>query len=153
MDRNGLIGKENQLPWHLPADLKHFKRVTMGKPIVMGRKTFESIGKPLPGRVNIVLTRRDTYQMPGCIVVSSLDNAIEAAGPVKEVMIIGGATLYGEALPRADRIYLTQVQAELEGDTWFPPLDESHWEVVQQAEHKADKNNPYGYVFKTLDRK
>ena len=153
MDRNGLIGKDNQLPWRLPADLKHFKWVTMGKPVIMGRKTFESIGKPLPGRVNIVLTSRAMYQNPGCIVVNSLDAAIEAAGPVSEVMIIGGAALYDESLPRADRIYLTQVQAELEGDTWFPPLDESDWLVVQQAEHNADESNPYGYVFKTLDRK
>ena len=152
MDLNGLIGKDNQLPWYLPADLKHFKQITMGKPVIMGRKTFESIGKPLPGRVNIVLTRRTMAQNSGCIVVNSLDAAIKAAGPVSEVMIIGGAALYGEALPRADRIYLTQVQAELEGDTWFPSLDESDWVVVQQAEQNADENNPYGYVFKTLDR-
>ncbi|MDJ0956657.1 MAG: type 3 dihydrofolate reductase [Arenicellales bacterium] len=152
MDLNGLIGKDNQLPWYLPADLKHFKQITMGKPVIMGRKTFESIGKPLPGRVNIVLTRRTMAQNAGCIVVNSLDAAIKAAGPVSEVMIIGGAALYGEALPRADRIYLTQVQAELEGDTWFPSLDESDWVVMQQAEQNADENNPYGYVFKTLDR-
>ena len=153
MDRNGLIGKNNQLPWHLPADLKHFKQVTMGKPVIMGRKTFESIGKPLPGRVNIVLTSRTMYQSPGCIVANSLDAAIEAAGPVSEVMIIGGAALYKDALPRVDRIYLTEVQAELEGDTWFPSLNESEWVVVQQTEHSADETNPYGYVFKTLDRK
>ena len=153
MDRNGLIGKDNQLPWHLPADLKHFKQVTMGKPVIMGRKTFESIGKPLPGRVNIVLTSRTMYQSPGCIVANSLDAAIEAAGPVSEVMIIGGAALYKDALPRVDRIYLTEVQAELEGDTWFPSLNESEWVVAQQTEHSADETNPYGYVFKTLDRK
>ena len=153
VDRNGLIGKDKQLPWHLPADLRHFKKITMGKPVIMGRKTFESIGKPLRGRVNIVLTRRAMVQGRGYTVVKSLDDAIEAAGPVGEVMIIGGAALYNETLPRVDRIYLTQVQAELEGDTWFPPLDESDWLVVQQAKHEADTHNPYDYVFKILDRK
>lgn len=153
MDRNGLIGKDNQLPWHLPADLKHFKQTTMGKPIIMGRKTFESIGKPLPGRLNIVLTRDVTYQARGCTVVGSMDGAIEAAGTAAEVMIIGGAALYREVLMQADRIYLTEVQAELDGDTWFPSLHESDWVVAQQSEHGADENNPYAYTFKTLDRR
>ena len=153
MDQNGLIGKDNGLPWHLPADLKHFKQITMGKPIIMGRKTFESIGKPLPGRVNIVLTRNTGYQAQGCMVVGSLDDAIEVAGSVDEVMIIGGATLYKKVLGQVDRIYLTQVQAQLNGDTWFPSLDESKWVEAQRVEHSADEINPYAYTFKVLDRR
>ena len=153
MDQNGLIGNDNKLPWYLPADLKHFKHTTMGKPIIMGRKTFESIGKPLPGRVNIVLTRSTGYQAQGCIVTSSLDDAIEAAGTVDEVMIIGGATLYKEALAQVDRIYLTHVRAQLNGDTWFPSLDESEWVETQRVEHSADQSNPYDYTFRILDRR
>lgn len=153
MDRNGLIGRDNGLPWHLPADLKLFKRVTMGKPMIMGRKTFESIGRPLPGRVNIVVTGRGDFPAEGCIVAHTLDDAIAKAGRVDEIMVIGGATLYRQMLDRADRIYLTLVEVELDGDTWFPPLPESQWTEVQCTRLDADENNPYTLTFKVLDRK
>lgn len=152
MDRNGLIGQNNQLPWHLPADLKFFKSITMGKPIIMGRKTFESIGKPLPGRVNIVVTRNAEYRASGCMVALSLDEAIEKAGSVAEVMIIGGATLYQHALARTDRIYLTLIEAEMGGDTWFPSLQKPQWSQTQCATHDADEKSPFAYTFKILDR-
>lgn len=151
-DRNGLIGKGNQLPWRLPADLKRFKQVTMGKSIVMGRKTHQSIGRPLPGRSNIVVTRDPEYRAEGCTVVTSLNEALSAAGEVEEVMIIGGATLYEQALPQTDRIYLTQVHAELEGDTWFPELHKADWTVVEVSDHKNDDKNPFAYTFQILDR-
>ena len=153
MDRNGLIGKGNRLPWHLPADLKHFKQVTMGKPIVMGRKTHQSIGRPLPGRTNIVVTRDPDYGAEGCTVVNSLNEALSAAGEVEEVMIIGGATLYEQALPHTGRIYLTRVQAELDGDTWFPELREADWTVVAASDHDKDNKNPFAYTFEILERK
>lgn len=152
MDRKGLIGKGNALPWHLPADLKHFKRITMGKPIIMGRKTHESIGKALPGRTNIVVSGDPNYRAQDCIVANSLDAAIAAAGPVDEVIVIGGAALYQLALDRTDRIYSTTIHAELSGDTWFPPLQKSDWVVIERSEHNADEKNPYGYTFETLER-
>ena len=115
MAENGVIGRENRLPWRLPADLRRFKSVTMGKPVIMGRKTYESIGKPLPGRSNIVVTRDPDYRAPGCQVVHSLEQALEAGAGHAEVMVIGGAKLYRQALGRAQRMYLTLVRAEVEG--------------------------------------
>ena len=153
MDQNGLIGGDNRLPWHLPADLAFFKSVTMGKPVIMGRKTFESISRPLPGRTNIVVTGRVDYTAQKCIVVHSLDEAIEKAGAVDEIMVIGGAALHQQALSRADRIYLTLVEARLSGDTWFPAINEAQWSETQCIRHAADERNPYAYTFKTLDRK
>lgn len=153
MDRNGLIGKDNQLPWRLPADLKLFKSITMGKPIIMGRKTFESIGKPLPGRLNIVVTNNHKYPARGYVVAVSLDDAIEKAGRVDEIMIIGGAALYRQALARANRIYLTLVEAEMDGDTWFPPWQQAEWSETQRSTHDADEKNQFAYTFKILDRK
>ena len=120
MADNRVIGQDNRLPWHLPADLKHFKQLTTGKPILMGRKTWESIGRPLPERTNIVITRDPDYQAAGCTVVHSVDAALRAAEPHSEVMVIGGAELYRQVLPEVSTIYLTQVHADVEGDTVFP---------------------------------
>ena len=152
MDSNGVIGRENELPWHLPADLQHFKHTTMGKPILMGRKTWESIGRPLPGRTNIVITRDSDYQADGCVVVNSIDAALAAAGEQDEVMVIGGAEFYRQVLPCADTLYLTRIHADLEGDTWFPELDESEWREVERSDCEPDGKNPYRYSFIRLDR-
>ena len=151
MARNGVIGKDNQLPWRLPADLRHFKAVTMGKPIIMGRKTFDSIGRPLPGRTNIVVTRDPAYSSEGCVVVHSIEEALAAAGAAEEVMIIGGADFYRQLLPRADRIYLTLIDAEVEGDTWFSELDPARWPERSREDHVADADNPYPYSFIVLE--
>lgn len=152
MDRNRLIGRGNALPWHLPADLAHFKAVTMGKPIVMGRKTYESIGRPLPGRHNIVISRNPEFSAPGCTVVASVDAALAAAGDVDEAMVIGGAQLYVELLPRARRIYLTRIDAAFDGDAWFPELDTTAWQEIEHSAQAADARNAYAYSFLTLER-
>lgn len=152
MSRNGLIGRDGGLPWRLPADLAHFKSVTMGHPIVMGRKTHESIGRPLPGRLNIVVTRRRGYTAHGCEVASSIDAAIEVAGDVDEIMVVGGAALYADVLPRAQRIYLTEVNADLAGDTFFPPFNREQWGEVSRESHSADDRNEFDYSFIVLDR-
>ena len=151
--RNGVIGRDNALPWRLPADLAHFKRVTMGHPVVMGRRTHESIGKPLPGRRNIVVTRNAAYQAPGCTVVNSLDEAWKAAAGADEVCVIGGTTLFEETLPLADVIHLTEVEAQVEGDTWFPPFDRSEWDEKEIARHPADDRNAYPVRILELTRK
>jgi dihydrofolate reductase len=144
---NGVIGEGNQIPWRLPGDFAHFKRMTMGKPLIMGRKTFESIGRPLPGRTNIVVTRQEGYQPPGVIVISSLEaaldhgQAIAKADRANEVMIGGGAEIYRQALPIADRMYITQVMLEPPGDTFFPPIDFEQWKPggeVNVAAHPED---------------
>ena len=151
MARNGIIGQDNQLPWRLPADLRHFKAVTMGKPIIMGRKTYESIGRPLPGRTNIVLTRAPDYTAEGCLVVHSVEEALAAAGDAEEVMIIGGAELYRQLLPRADRIYLTRVEEDVAGDTYFPQLDADRWHERSREAHAPDADNPHAYSFILLE--
>ena len=153
MDRNRLIGNENQLPWRLPADLAHFKRVTMGKPVIMGRKTYESIGRPLPGRTNIVLTRAADFTAQGVVVAPSLQQALDCASAADEVMIIGGGTIYQLALPIADRLYLTWIDHSYEGDAWFPDFDTEQWRVVAREEHAADQKNPSDYSFVTYERK
>ncbi len=153
MAKNRVIGRDNQLPWHLPADLRHFKQTTMGHPIIMGRKTYESIGRPLPGRQNIVITRNPDFQAEGCLVVHSLQEALAAVPEAEEVFIIGGASLYREALPLADRIYLTLVDAEVEGDTFFPELDASEWQEVRRETFAPDEKNPFGYAFIEFVRK
>jgi dihydrofolate reductase len=150
--RNRVIGRDNQLPWKLPDDLRYFKQVTMGHPVVMGRRTWESIGKPLPGRTNIVVTRNRGYRAPGCIVVGSLAEAWEAAGDAEEVSVIGGTTLFEETLPIADRIHLTEVLAEVEGDTWFPEFDRSEWKETVVSEHAADEKHRYPFRIVVLDR-
>ena len=152
MAANGVIGRDNQLPWHLPADLKHFKQTTMGKPILMGRKTWESIGRPLPGRTNIVITRDSTYTAAGCEVVNSIDAAIAAAGEQDEVMVIGGAELYRQILPDTDTIYLTRIHEALAGDTRFPEIHNTEWHQVERVDHEADEKNTHNYSFIRLDR-
>lgn len=152
MDRNRLIGRGNALPWHLPADLQHFRSVTMGKPIIMGRRTYESIGRPLPGRLNVIISRNAAFDAPGCTVVDSLDAALTAAGTVAEIMIIGGAQLYAAALPHAQRIYLTRIDADFDGDAWFPGLDPTVWREHQREEHRPDERNPHPYSFFVLER-
>ena len=152
MAANGVIGRDNQLPWHLPADLKHFKKTTMGKPILMGRKTWESIGRPLPGRANIVITRDSTYTAAGCEVVNSIDAAIAAAGEQDEVMVIGGAELYRQVLPDTDTIYLTRIHEVVEGDTRFPEIHNTEWHQVERVDHEADEKNTHNYSFIRLDR-
>lgn len=149
---NGVIGQQNGLPWRLPEDLKRFKALTMGKPIVMGRKTFDSIGKPLPGRTNIVITRQPELSLPGCVVVASLPAAIAAAGNAEEIMVIGGADIYRQALPAAQRVYLTQVHAQVEGDVSFPPLDARHWRELAREDYPADERHAHAYSFVILAR-
>ncbi len=150
--RNRVIGCSNQLPWRLSADLQHFKALTMGKPVVMGRKTYESIGEPLPGRTNIVVTRDSNYSAEGCHVVHSIDEALLAAESSDEVMIMGGANLYSQLLPRADRLYLTEVQAEVAGDAWFPELVDTQWQELGRESHLADEKNEFDYDFVVLAR-
>jgi dihydrofolate reductase len=151
---NGVIGRDGGLPWRLPADLAHFKAVTMGKPIVMGRKTWESIGRPLPGRTNVVVTGQPDYEAPGCVVTHSFEAALAAGSQTdaEEIMIVGGAALYAAALPRADRILLTRVHAAVEGDTFFPALADEEWELVAIERHEADERHPSAYSFIELRR-
>lgn len=157
---NRVIGINNQLPWHLPEDLKYFKSVTMGKPVIMGRKTYESIGRPLPGRKNIVITRQSSWQAEGVCAVNDLSAAIEMASDearekgVAEVMVIGGAQIYAEALPLAQRIYLTRVEVELEGDAFFPELPGDQWQETESSEMLTGEiaGREVGYVFATLER-
>lgn len=152
---NGVIGNKNDLPWHLPADLKRFKSLTMGHSVIMGRKTFESIlariHKPLPGRTNIVVTRNHTFKSPSVKVVHSLDEAFVAAK--NDGFVIGGAQLYQQALPKIERLYVTEVRADIEGDTYFPNLDYTHWQEVKRENHKKDDTHDYNYDFVVYDRK
>jgi dihydrofolate reductase len=152
MAKNRVIGAKNDMPWHLPADLKHFKSVTMGKPIIMGRKTYESIGRALPGRVNVVITSNADATFDGAVTVTSVKDAIVAAGDVDEVMIIGGGTIYQTCLASANRLYLTFIDLEVDGDTFFPDFEQaSAWHEVERTKHLADDKNPYNYEFVTLD--
>ncbi len=153
---NGVIGRDGSLPWHLPADLRHFKRLTVGKPVVMGRRTYESIGKPLPGRHNIVLTRSRGWTAAGVTVVPNLAEAVAAAGLQQgarpdEIMIIGGATVYAKALPSARRVYLTEVHAAPDGDTLLPRFDPATWHETAREAHAGDGDAP-AYSFVTLER-
>jgi len=151
--RGGVIGKASGgLPWHLPADLKHFRAITMGKPIVMGRKTHESIGRALPGRQNIVISRHPEQIARGCAVMPSLAAALVFADSGEEVMIIGGARLYQEALPRVGRLYLTEVHADAKGDVYFPNIDRAQWREVERRERRADDKNAYPLSFLILER-
>ena len=155
---NGVIGRNNALPWHLPQDLRYFKRVTMGKPIVMGRKTFESIGRPLPGRTNIVITRNPDFTTEGVRVVASLDEALRLAGDIalidgaQELVVIGGVEIYKASIPRADRLYITEVHASVPGDAFLPEIDWSHWSEVGREHHAASDANPYDYSFVVYNR-
>lgn len=147
MANNRVIGKNNQMPWHLPADLGHFKAVTLGKPIIMGRKTYESIGRPLPGRKNIVISRNADYSLEGCEVVSSLEEALELVNDVEEVMIIGGGYLYSQTLPQADKLYLTFIDLDVNGDTLFPEFEHLKLSEVKREKHLKNEKNPYDYQF------
>lgn len=147
------IGYQNQLLWRLPNDMKFFRTTTMGKPILVGRKTYESFGgKPLPGRKNIVITKDEEYQAPGAIVVHTVEDALTAAEPAEEIMVIGGASFYEQLLPKADRLYITYVDGEFVADSWFPEFDVSQWQVVQRETHEADEKNPYKHEFVIFDR-
>jgi len=149
---NNVIGAQGELPWRLSSDLKRFKAITMGKPIVMGRLTYESIGRALPGRQNIVITRQAEFKAEGCDVVQSIDAAIAAAGDAEEIVIIGGSHIYQEFLPRADRIYLTRVQADVEGDTYLPDLAADEWRESSREEYDADESNDFDVVCTNLER-
>ena len=149
---NNVIGAQGELPWRLPDDLRRFKEVTMGKPIVMGRKTWESIGRALPGRQNIVITRQEDFVAEGCDVVGSVDAALAAAGDAAEVMVIGGSQVYALFLPDADRLYLTRVHAEVEGDAFFPAISEAEWRLVDEEHHGADERNEHAFSFQRFAR-
>jgi dihydrofolate reductase len=152
--KNNAIGKDNKLLWNLPNDMKYFKNVTWGMPVVMGRKTFEALGKPLQGRKNIVITRQPGWKVEGTIPVKTLEDAIFLVKEmdVKEMMVIGGGEIYKMAFEKANRIYLTRVDAELEGDTFFPSLNPQHWHLVSQKNHEADEKNSYNYSFQVWER-
>jgi dihydrofolate reductase len=150
--RNGVIGRDNQLPWKLPDDLAYFRKVTLGHPVVMGRRTYESIGKPLSGRTNIVVSRNRGFEAPGCMVVPSLQAAWQAAGEADEVSIIGGTSIFEETLPIADRIHLTEVDADVPGDTFFPPFDRAQWRETEVSRHAADARHAYPFRIVVLDR-
>lgn len=149
---NGVIGRGGALPWHLPDDLKHFKAVTIGKPILMGRRTFASIGRALPGRRNLVLTHAERAPVAGVELVRSLDEAIERCKDTDELCVIGGAEIYRLALPRADRIYLTRVHADIDGDVLFPQMDLSAWHELERSEHPPDARHEYAMSFLTYER-
>ena len=149
---NGVIGRDGELPWHLPEDLKHFKRITLGKPIVMGRKTWESIGRPLPGRHNVIVTRTEGYVAEGASVVNSPEAALALLAGEDEVMIIGGGAIYQAFLKLADRIYLTRVDATVEGDASFPELDAARWSEMSRDRHAADERHAHPFTFIQLDR-
>lgn len=157
--QNRVIGRDNALPWYLPNDLKYFKQTTLGKPIIMGRKTYESIGKPLPGRTNIVITRQTDYQPDGVKVVHSVAEARDLAESVclidgqEEAMIMGGAEIYTLALPDADRLYLTEVHADVDGDAYFPEYDKTEWQEISREDFSAEGPNPYNYSFVVYDKK
>ena len=152
MTENRVIGRDNDMPWHIPADLAHFKRLTLDKPIVMGRKVFESLGcKPLPKRHNIVLSRNPDYEAPGCTLVSSPEQALQAAGAVPEVMIIGGEQIYRLFLEQAHRVHLTLIHAVIEGDTFFPELGPG-WRETAREKYAADARSPYDLSFLTFEK-
>ena len=150
---SNVIGKDNQLIWHLPRDLKHFKETTTGHYIIMGRKTFESNGRPLPNRTNVILTRDKGYNAEGCIVVHSLEEAINLAKNDPEPFIIGGGVIYEIAMPLVDRIYLTQIHHKFEGDTFFPEINMDEWIEVEKRVFEPDEKNKYPFTISTLDRK
>ena len=149
---NNAIGRNGELPWRLPEDLRRFKQLTMGKPIVMGRRTFESIGRPLPGRRNIVVSGRGDLEIDGCEVTGSPAAALALARVADEVMIIGGERIYRDFLPRTDRIHMTRVHATIDGDAFFPGLEPEEWQVVWSEPHPATKHQPLSFTFETLER-
>ncbi len=150
--RNRVIGIENRLPWKLPEDLAHFKALTLGHPIIMGRKTFESLGRPLPGRTNIVITRNPDYAPTGCLTAASIADAVALCGDVPEVFFIGGAELYRQVLPLADRLYLTEVRIEAEGDAWFPEVERSDFREVSRVANRGEKGDRLEFDFVVYER-
>ncbi|RDH81674.1 MAG: type 3 dihydrofolate reductase [endosymbiont of Galathealinum brachiosum] len=152
LDKNRLIGADNGMPWHLPADFKHFKEITMGKPVIMGRKTFESIGRPLPGRQNIVISRNG-FSADGITSVNSIDAALQLVSDIEEVMIIGGANIYQQMIEKSDRLYLTHVDAECEGDAWFPEFDVLEWNIINEFFIRKDERNNFDFNIVTYERK
>lgn len=152
MTPSRVIGKDGMMPWHLPADFAWFRRQTLGKPVIMGRKTWESIGRPLPGRRNIVVSRTAGLQLPGVEVVPTPEQAVLLAADAPEIMVIGGAQLYGHFLPQADRLYLTFVDATLDGDAWFPDYTQQPWLLLESHPHPADDKNPYPCSFHIFGR-
>ncbi len=150
---NRVIGRGGRLPWHLPDDLRHFRALTLGKPVIMGRRTFASIGKPLAGRRNVIVTRDPAFHAEGCAVAHDVDAALEAAGAAPEIVVIGGASLYLDFLPRAERIYLTEVHAEAEGDVFFPDLNAADWIEASREYHSADLRHEYAFSFVELWRR
>lgn len=156
--RNQCIGRNNELPWRLPGDLQYFKRVTRGKPVIMGRRTWESLNRALPGRTNIVITRSPDYEAEGGEVVHSLDEALELGEQVAardnagEVVVIGGADIFRTALARSDRVYMTEVHADVEGDTFFPDMDAGHWQEVQRDDYSVQPGDEYDYSFVVYER-
>ena len=149
---NNVIGRDGELPWQLPEDLKRFKQLTIGKPVIMGRLTYESIGRPLPDRRNIVLSTCKGLNIDGCEVVDTPDAAIRLAGGAEEVMVIGGSGVYAQMLPMADRIYMTRIDAMVDGDTFFPELNDKEWQVVDRVDFPADESRQFSFSFVTLDR-
>ena len=152
MDQNRLIGHGDELPWKLPADLRHFRRHTTGKPILMGRKTYESIGRPLPKRRNLILTRRVGWQAEGTEVFHSLEDACDAVRSENELMVIGGAHVYGAMLPKSDRMLLTIIHARFSGDVFFPQFEPADWLIADREDHQPDETNQYAYSFLELRR-
>lgn len=153
MAKNRVIGFKGDMPWRMPVDLQHFKRVTMGKPIIMGRKTFDSIGKPLPGRRNVVISRQASLSISGCEVFNSLDTALDALSDEPEVMIIGGGNVYQQAMPTVEKLYVTLIDAEPEGDTFFPAWNESEWREISREQCEKDEKNDYSCAFVQLARR
>lgn len=153
MDRNRGIGLQNRLPWHLPADLRHFKTVTNGHTVIMGRKTYESIGKALPNRRNVVVSRSADYKAEGCEVLNNLQDAIVVCKDEAEVFVIGGSEIYGQALALANKLYITRVDTVTEADAFFPPFHETEWELIHLEEHQADPKNQFDYSFCIYQRK
>lgn len=154
MSRNRVIGKDNQIPWHLPGDLNFFKQTTLGHHVLMGRKNYESMGKPLPKRTNVVITRNPYFISTGCLIAHSIGEALQIARDhgEEEAFVIGGGEIYAQALPFIQRIYLTTIDIEVEGDVFFPRLDRSQWKVVEKREYTADERDPYDYVIEILER-
>ena len=150
---DGVIGKDNAVPWRLPADLRRFRALTIGRVVVMGRRTYQSIGKPLAKRTNVVLTRDGSFAAPGCVVARSVDEAVEIARREgTDLAVIGGAVVYADAMPRCDRLELTLVEGAFDGDTFFPAIDRHEWLVAAREDHAADAENPHAYHYVTLDR-
>lgn len=153
MASNRAIGLNNRMPWHLSADLKKFKQITMGAPILMGRKTYESIGRPLPGRTNIIISRNPSYSQPGCLVFNDIDQALKSCGDAKEVFVIGGSDFYKSMLPVADTLYLTQIHREFQGDTFFPEIDADQWVEVEREDIQDDPDVAFSYSFLKLNKR